>query len=94
MLERIKTFCHRAPKKVSIDIVVIVSEHASKLTEFWKFRSRIFRVERIAEFSRGLANSLEASFDCIPRLVIGGELLCVDTLHVGANPRYVFEDVA
>ena len=94
MLEGIQTFCHRTPEQVGIDIVVIVSEHTSELTEFWKFRLRIFRVERIAEFSRDLANSLEASFERIPRLVIGGELLSVDILHVGTNPRYVFEDIA
>src|SRR5260221_6618049 len=94
MFERIQTFCYGTPKHIRIDIVVIVSEHASELTEFWKFRFRIFGVKRIAKFSRGFANSLQASLDCILRLAVGGELWRGDTLQVGANPRDVIEHVA
>ena len=77
-----------------MDIVVIVSEHASELTEFWKFRFRVFGVERIAEFSRGFADSFQAPFDGILRLAVGGELWRGDTLYVGADPRDVIENIA
>ena len=94
MFKGIETFGDGAPKHIGIDIVVIVAKHAPQLAEFGEFHFRIFGVKAVAQFSRSFANPLQATLDRILRLAVGDELLCGDTLHVGADPRDVFKNIA
>ena len=64
------------------------------MAEFCEFRLWVFGVKGVAEFSRGFANPLQAPLDGILRLVVGDELLCGDTLHIGTDPRDVVENIA
>ncbi len=86
VFEWVQAFGDGAPKHIRIYIVVVMSQHAAELTELWKFGLRIFGVERIAEFSRGLADSFQAPLDRILRFSVGCQLRRSHTFGVGANP--------